>query len=289
VLPAWFGPVVRATSVDVLASQAEFDALGCMLSLVFGYMLYIAFISRQGTKQLRLDAEFALAREIHAALVPPIAARTAQLELWGRSDPSTEVGGDLVDVVEDGDATLAVVADVSGHGVSAGMLTAMTRSAIRTRMTSPWTIDALLAGIDRLMLGLGRPDRFVTAVCVRFDAAGAAEVGLAGHLPLLVVRAANGAVERIDNQRPPLGAPFEAAFPVTRTRYAPGDLFALFTDGLTEARDASEREWGIEAVEAVLREQARAPLAEIAQMIFDRSRAHGASDDDQSLLLIRAL
>jgi len=283
--PVWFGHAVPATSLEQLASHAKFDALGCMLTLVGGYILYILFITRQGSRQMRLDAEFALAREVHQALVPAIARQSARLEWWGRSDPSTEVGGDLIDVIESDDATLAVIADVSGHGVSAGMLTAMTRSAIRTRVGTPWTIASLLEGVDRLVLGLERPGRFVTAACARFER-GAADVALAGHLPVLIARA-TGALERVENQRPPLGIPFAAPFPTARVAAASGDLFVLFTDGLTEARDARGDEWGVAGIEAVLRAHAREPLDRIATAIFEGSRRFGASGDDRSLLMIR--
>jgi len=73
-------------------------------------------------RYFRTYNEIAMAGEIHRALVPPIQKTIASFEVYGISVPSGEVGGDLVDVTDDGQSWTGYVADVSGHGVSAGLL-----------------------------------------------------------------------------------------------------------------------------------------------------------------------
>ena len=87
--------------------------------MTLGYIMFIYFIITEGTRSMRMSTEMRLAREIHENLVPPLALRTARVELQGRSEPTTEVGGDLLDAVTGAERDAVFVADVTGHGVPA--------------------------------------------------------------------------------------------------------------------------------------------------------------------------
>ena len=207
-------------ALERVAARAALDGVGCLFLAAAGYGFFIGFIGRQGIRQVRLETEMSLARDIHADLVPAIERRIAGFEIVGRSLPSTEVGGDLLDVFEDRGALWAIVADVSGHGVPAGTLMAMMRSAIRVRVAAGCTLEELFENLDQLLLDLHRPDKFATIACLRFDPHGEGEGLLAGHLPVIVVRAGTGAIEHIENRRPPIGLPVATA--PTRLRHGAG-------------------------------------------------------------------
>lgn len=108
----------------------------------------ISFLTGEGLANLRLQTELALAHEIQTVLVPPISYKGAEFEAYGRSIPSEKVGGDLVDIVEAG-GLLAYVADVSGHGLPAGQLMGMLKTAVRVafqlRRSPAGVLDAKLA------------------------------------------------------------------------------------------------------------------------------------------------
>src|SRR5580765_4068141 len=224
ILPVGTNPHRNPPTLRAIESQATFDAIGCLAAMVAGYTLFLAFISREGLRQVRLDIEIGLAREIHERLVPPFVRRVDGFELLGRSVPSSEAGGDLVDAFEAGGTQVAVVADVSGHGVPAQTLMAMVRAAMRARATAGGSLEESFAGIDRLLCDLERPDKFATAAALRLGRDGTGEVLLAGHLPVVVVRAGSHVVEHVENMRPPLGIP--SAMTTSRIRHRPGDLFA---------------------------------------------------------------
>lgn len=279
-------PLHSPIPLEVLQSRLTVDAVGIIGATTLAYVFFIQVLTTEGVRQTRLRAEMALAREIHDALAPPIDMRVGHVEFFGRSSPSSEVGGDLVDVVEGPGGVLAVVADVAGHGVSAGTLMAMTRSAIRVRFAAATSLETLFADVDRLLVDLHRPDKFVTAALLRFEPTGAVEAALAGHLPVLIARAGGG-MERIENARPPLGVSMGMPSPTTRVPAGPGDLFALVTDGMSEVSDREGRQLGVEGLEAVLREMGSEPLSVIADALFERARKHGRQTDDQTLLLAR--
>jgi len=274
-------------SVAAVQQRLSLDGRATIVFLLLGFALFVRFIRGEGVRQTRLRIEMDLAREIHASLVPPIVLETAAVEVRGRSTPSSEVGGDLVDAFERGGGVAACVADVVGHGVPAGALMAMIRGAVRSLLPAGETLGAMLGDVNRLLVDLGRPDRFVTLACLRFDGAGGAEYALAGHVPILRVRRDARAVERFENASPPLGVQAGAAFASGRTTAAPGDLFAIFTDGLSEARDGEQRELGIEGIERLLLEHAARPLEEIERAVFAAAELHGKRLDDQTLLLAR--
>jgi hypothetical protein len=291
-VPLWIGPSMGAPAagaggIAAIRHRAVLDGMATIVCVTLGYMSFIRFMRTEGIRQTRLRAEMDLAREIHASLVPAIDFATTTFEARGRSVPSSEVGGDLVDVFERGGHLSACVADVAGHGVPAGALMAMMRGALRLQLPAGGGLATLLADLNRLLVDLGRPDRFVTLACLRFDGSGGVEYALAGHLPIIRVRRGARVVERFENPSPPLGVQPGATFTSGRITTAPGDLFAIFTDGLSEARDRGRNEFGIEGIEGLLLEHAAKPLAEIEREVFAAAERHGRRVDDQTLLLVR--
>ena len=190
-----------------------------------------------------------------------------------------------MDVVGAEDRWLGYVADVSGHGVGAGIVMAMFKSALRARAPADNSIPALLAGIQTALMPLKHPNMFVTVACVRGGLGGEVECAVAGHLPILRVR--GGVAEEVTASQLALGMFEDAAFSSTRVECREGDVLALLTDGLVEVFDSKGRELGFEWAKAALAAMADRPLAEIASHLLSGARSHGVQLDDQSLLLIR--
>lgn len=265
---------------------------GAVVCIVFGYVLFVLFVAREGSRYFRTHEELRLARDIHGQLVPTVQRTLGPYELFGISHPSGEVGGDLVDVVEaPGGAWMAYVVDVSGHGVSAGVLMGMVKSAIRIRAESLPSIEVVLDELNRTLVPLKRPHMFATFAGLRSHADGALQLSLAGHLPLLHVRRRSGAftptVDEIHVAQIPLGVVEDYRFRAVAVETEPGDLLALVTDGLTEVFDRKDRELGLDAIKAALARTAAAPLAEIAEGLRRAALTHGLQLDDQTVLLVR--
>jgi hypothetical protein len=258
-----------------------------IVQIVLGYALFVVFISGQGRQTLRLVTEMRLARDIHATLVPAIAFDDGRLEVLGVSDPSTEMGGDLIDVVDRGEATDLFVADVSGHGVRAGVVMGMVKSAIRMKLRRPADLPELLDELNDVLEGTTSPELYATLTALRIDRSGGVEFGLAGHHPIACFRGGSATVERLGARTFPLGLFAGRTYGTERTTLAPGDLLAVYTDGLPETADGEERELGHEPIEREIAARAGRPLAEIRDAVLDLVRRHGAQADDRSLLLVR--
>jgi serine phosphatase RsbU (regulator of sigma subunit) len=260
------------------------DGIGAVFTLMGGYMLFIYFINSSASRYLRARTEIELASNIHRVLVPPIDQRIGDVEFYGWSFASGEVGGDLVDVVEHEGAWLGFVADVSGHGVASGVVMGMFKSALRARMMSGEGLAALLDDLNRILMPLKPAASFITVAGVRGWGT-KIECAVAGHHPVLRVRG-----NQVDEITPPqlaVGMFPSATYEAQAVEWQPGDLLALVTDGLLEVFDPQNRELGLSWARQVLAAHSDRPLAEIAERLLSGARAHGPQLDDQTLLLIR--
>lgn len=277
-----------------LSRRILFAALTVVMVSI-GWSLMLRFIARTEGRNARLRTELDLASKIHRSLVPPIARRTSIVEVLGQSDPSSEMGGDLIDVRERDAGVDVFLADVSGHGVRAGVLMAMVKSSLRTASAgdagpsagTPTALSRLAERLNRVVCEVSEPDMFVTFSCLRIGAGGDIESVMAGHLPTLHWRAAARRVDVYDNQSLPLGVDPDEPFPTERISAATGDVLALYTDGLIEAMDAQGAMLGLGRFRAEFEALAERPLPEIRAGLLRLVRAHGPQNDDQTLLLVK--
>jgi hypothetical protein len=152
------------SAVPVLPSKPRLAADGVLvlLQIIVSYSFFLIFINNTARRYLLIRAEVELARQIHQVLVPAVGRRVGAFEFLGFSHPSGEVGGDLVDVVtsEPADTSpgwFGYVADVSGHGVSSGLVMGMFKSALRMRLRQPGGLADLLGDLNSVLLPLKNP------------------------------------------------------------------------------------------------------------------------------------
>jgi serine phosphatase RsbU (regulator of sigma subunit) len=273
---------------EVLRARIALDVAGTVAGIVFSYVLFLTFFAREGRRYLRAHAEVALAKGIHADLVPALSARHGDFEFSGFSQPSGEVGGDLVDLVEtpDGGWT-AYVADVTGHGVPAGLLMAMTKSAARMKLQSAPSLPEWLRALNAALRPLKKPSMFVTVAAIRWSPLDGLRMTVAGHLPVLRCGASSGEVEELTTSQVPIGVIDDYAFADRELPSSDGDLFAVLTDGIIEVFDGRDRELGLDAIKDVIGRHRAAPLPAIRHHVLEAARTHGAHLDDQTLLLVR--
>ena len=275
-------------------SQKEIDhrlaTLGTvgMVSILMGYIFIVAFIRKEGLRMFTTIAEVKLAGEVHKALVPAVSCRLGEFEFYGLSVPSGQIGGDLVDVAEHGANWTAYVADVSGHGVSAGMIMAMVKSAARMGSANGEDMSALLVDLNRVLLSVSAPNVFVTFAGISSAKQGSSvRFALAGHLPVLHYRKRLNIVEEKSVSNLPIGILGNAKFEASNIECDEGDVLAVVTDGLTEASDRHGNELGLDPLKVILLQSAGSPLEQIVNKLRDRSLKQGKQIDDQTVLLVR--
>jgi hypothetical protein len=134
---------VHFALLSVVNRQLTIDAIAIMAAVSLGYSCFLYVSITEFRRYFRLHAEMELASEIHRVLVPPIHTQVGRFEFYGRSAPSGQVGGDLIDLAGTEEHWVAYVADVSSHGVAPGVVMGMVKSAGRMLLSSGEESDRL--------------------------------------------------------------------------------------------------------------------------------------------------
>jgi serine phosphatase RsbU (regulator of sigma subunit) len=199
------------------------------------------------------------------------------------------MGGDLADLVTDGGEVITYVADVSGHGLRAGVLMGMIKTGVRYGLLLRRPIAKILDDLNLVLPSVKTPNMFATLAALRFDGPNEVDCISAGHVPLLHYQRGRGYVVRHVMSQFPLGLFASAGYAAQRIRYKAGDIFVLVTDGVVEAGDERDATQGFERLSQIVCDLADRPLPEIAAAVNAEVARHGAQEDDRTVLLIRAV
>lgn len=274
---------MNADEIAHLQSRLTFDGLATIIAMLLGYICFVAVTIKEARRYSRVYSEMALAAEIHRTLVPTIAERIGGFEFYGRSLPSGEVGGDLV---ENSQGWMAYMADVSGHGVAPGVLMAMVKSAARMQLSSGGESVKFLERMNAVLYPIKKPEMFATFAYLAWNGQ-QMEFSLAGHPAILHYRAETGEVAEVSCANLPVGMFYPQEFVHGTVECAAGDLFVLLTDGVLEVENAAGDEFGASGVNGVLKARAQEPLDVVFQGIVDAAAKYGRAVDDQSILMVR--
>jgi hypothetical protein len=276
-------------NVQEMESKLRVHGIVEIVLIVLGYALFVVFFNREGIRFFRTQTEVRVAGEIHRSLVPVRHETIGNVELFGTSIPSSEVGGDLFDIVQSEGRWHAYVADVSGHGVASGILMSMTKSAAFMQLTKLKKPDDLLSDLNDVMQPFTSPANYLTLAYVGGNGTAHLNFALAGHLPILHYRAQTKTIIEHSDSNVPIGLFKNQNFTISQLSLQPGDLLAVITDGFTEVFDAKEKEIGMEQFKAMLLRRAEKSLPEIYRELRAETMKFGKQTDDQTMLLIRRL
>lgn len=326
ILINWVANIFARHTVPLTGSSADFmtiqrrtqaEAVMATFLIIAGYSLISAFMRKEGMRVFGATTELRLATEIHRALVPAFSHTAGRFEICGSSTPSGQMGGDLVDLIENGNRWTAYVADVSGHGVPAGMIMAMVKSAARMgsasnsnpRVAPPPTavssahggvespsavsfaneMSSTLSNLNQVLASLSAANVFVTFACISGADDSQVQFSLAGHLPILHYRKRLGAVEERVVSNLPLAVVPDSEFQTASIECEPGDLLVVLTDGFTEVSNARGEELGLDPFKSVMLNNGNASLEAIITSLRETAARHGKQADDQTVLLVRRL
>jgi Stage II sporulation protein E (SpoIIE) len=263
------------------------DASYVFVTIMLGYRLFLSFATTEGAAHVALQTELSLAHAIQSTLVPLISYCGRGLDVYGCSVPSAKVGGDLVDLIADGDKALVYLADVSGHGISAGILMGMLKTALREALLTQPPLPALLASVNAVLPAVKEPEMYATLAVLRFDGSSQVEFALAGHPAMLHYHEKSKDISRCAMQQYPLGLVAEPGYVSAKVCCDPGDLFVVVSDGLLETVNADDEEFGLARLEKSVAAHATKPLPEIYEALMRAVSGFGEQRDDRTVLIVR--
>ena len=245
-------------------------------------------VERERQRQ-RLEQEISIARDIQQALLPRGFRDFPHLAIRGTSTPCLAVGGDYFDVFPlSEDRTAFLIADVSGKGLGAALLTTMLQGAL-----SGMNMGADPAGvfnhINRFLCEHSEVGRYATMFFGIVDREGRVEFINAGHPSPLLLRGGEVS-EPFTEGGFPVGLIPDASYVAACVALRPGDTLVLYSDGVTEAIDPDDEMFGVSRLRELLLGQHDAPLEDLQRTILDSVRvfSRGANQaDDITLLLAR--
>jgi sigma-B regulation protein RsbU (phosphoserine phosphatase) len=243
---------------------------------------------RSDAKQKR---EFEEARLIQRGLLPTTTPQLAGLRLASSWQPANGVGGDCFDMLTFGAGAMGVyIADVAGKGVPAALLMSNLQAAVRAFAQEGAAPGSVCTSVNRLLCRNMASGRFVTFCYARIDvAAGKLTYANAGHNPPLLIRA-NGAIDKLSPGGTVLGVFAESTYEQGDFALRAGDRLILYTDGITEGRDAAGDEFGEDGL-AASASLHRALGADdmLAAMLKDIEAFNGGAYEDDATLIVAAL
>ncbi len=252
---------------------------------------------REAIEQKKVEQELALAATIQQTLFPASLPALPNFDLAARNRPARTCGGDYYDALPvSGQTHLICVADVSGKGLPASLLMSNMQATMRALLGRIPSLTELASHTNALLYATTPDNKYITAILLELDpATGRSRYVNAGHTDCLLLRA-NGEAEWLKSTGTPLGlmppdileltAPYEEQ----GFELQPGDLVALFSDGVTEAQDENENEFGEERLAEFLRPIRHEPAETLVDKVFDEiDRFAGSAPqyDDITLFIIK--
>ena len=256
---------------------------------VWAYLFVFLVLMLEMKDKLLARDEIEIARQVQLALLPARHPQPEGWSLWSFMRPANDVGADLVDYIDLSEERLGVVlGDVAGKGLGAALLTAKLQATLRALVPGCPSLSDLGAQMNDILHRDGIDNRFVTLFYVEMrPASGALRFVNAGHNPPFVLRAQ--ATESLMASAIPLGMMAGTTYLEGDLKLEPGDLLVAYSDGLTEARDARDEEFGADRLKALLpglrglsAEQAVRVIIDEVNAFLGRERPH----DDLSLVVL---
>lgn len=268
---------------DVFHSLAEQSA----------FALGSAMLHREARDKKLLDSELRTASEFQRILMPSIAPKLASFDIAALNYPAKVVSGDYYDYLEvDPDHLGIVIADVSGKGVPASLIMASCRSVLRAKAAGEASPAEVLKSVNRQIFPDIREDMFITMTYMILEG-GSDRVRLAraGHSAPLLWRGGTGEVEKIEAVGTAVGIDsggvFDRVIKDHEFQFCEGDMLLLTTDGVNEALNVTEEEFGDERIRSALKnyhDHSAAGL--LARLCEELRRFTGSAEQSDDITLI---
>ena len=242
-------------------------------------------------RQRALERDLELASTIQGQLLPPRQTSLTGWDIAFHYEPAGVVSGDYCDIVKDARdpaSALFIVGDVSGKGVAASLMMMHLHGLFRSLAEVEKSVAGLMERVNRVFVESTMSLQFATVVCGRTFPDGRVDLCIAGHCPPLLVH--QGDVTPIESTGLPVGVLGSTTYQQHAVYLTPGDTLIVYTDGMTEASNASGEEYGEQRLRDLLHRARREPIERLLDACRDDHRTFRASDgavDDITLLALR--
>lgn len=234
---------------DIETKRAAFG-LVAIFCLATGYGLFVRSIGKEYKRRTEIETEMKIAQSIHESLLPKSALKTEWCEIAGVSLPATEIGGDFYDIIKLSETKiLIVIADASGHGTGAGVLSAMTKSSIIQELQHTHSLPELLHNVNKTIFSVTEKNKFITCALALLDReTSTAAIITAGHPQILLH--SNSSLHEYRTHHLALGIQGSTLYSTQTIPLKKNDTLYLITDGILEASNPQQEQFGMERLQS---------------------------------------
>ena len=209
--------------------------------------------------QKRNEEELVLAQQTQESLLPRCLPQFENFHIHAFNNPTRYVGGDFYDFLQLGSGEwMGVLADVSGKGMSAALLSSMVLGALSMEFHAGTRAEEVLSRVNRLLRQKSLPFQFVTLFLFVLGPDGGGQFISAGHNSTYIFRAATGKIEALGSDAFALGMFDGVCYPARRVQLDAGDILVVYSDGLTDAENQREEVFGEERLLELIQQAAPA-------------------------------
>jgi serine phosphatase RsbU (regulator of sigma subunit) len=272
-------------------SEEDMELLTSLASVAAMRIRNVALAEGMAERR-RLEEELALARRIQVGLLPDVLPDPDGWEIHAGNVPSRGVSGDYYQILErdDSDELVVMLADVSGKGMAASLLTASLEALAAGPIEVGYSPAEICNRVSRRLFDRTLPEKYATGFVLSMQPnEGEIVFCNAGHNYGLIIRL-DGEVELLGPTGTPIGLVPKAQYTEESRSLEQGELLVLYTDGFVEAEDPEGEEYGLERFQEVFVEGRNEPLEELARRLEDdvREFARGVPfHDDRTLVMMR--
>ncbi len=283
-----------------LSSVLYYRILPMVASLGFAVLLfslgYVALevLFTNERRLLSIETELETARQIQSSILPASVPQLKNLRIAASYCPMTAVAGDFYQFIPvDEDHVGVLVADVSGHGVPAALISSMIKVAMQSVVVSADDPAQVLRSLNRILSAELR-GQLTSAAYLWIDGEShSARYSAAGHPALLCWKDSRGELQHIESNGLPFGVARDCEYPVRSLTLASGDRVLIYTDGMLEPENAYGEPFGDRRLEEVVRDNRSQSASELSERLLSELRkwqpASMSQQDDITLIVIDVL
>ena len=230
------------------------------------------------------------AQRIQASILPQRVPQYPGFDIWGKTVPAEIVSGDFYDFIPISDNVLGLaIADASGHGLPAALVVRDVYMGLRMATDRDFKIIRTLEKLNNIIHRSRLTTKFVSLFYGELETGGVIIYCNAGHNWPFVMRRGK-TIEYLRNGGPVLGPTPDATYTRGFVKLEPGDLLCMYSDGIVEAHDKKDREFGMERLQRVIRANRERTAAEIGQHVLKTVAKFGREgEDDRTVVIVKAV
>lgn len=259
------------------------------VEIAASFILMTLLLGMELIDKIKFRDELELARDLQAHLLPSNPPQTEEYAVAAFNRIANTVGGDIYDFVPLRDGRLAILfGDASGHGMAAGLMMAVAHAAFRTQLDVDPSPASIVGSLNRILCRAGGKRSFFSCCYFLLEAGGDWVAAVAGHPQVIRVDAHGKVAERIGCGSYPLGIKPALVWPELRGTLDRGEQLLFHSDGLTEARNADDCEFGDAYVDAIVACNANPTAHGLVEALVNAwtAFAGGRAEDDVSIAVI---